>query len=102
MQIKKPPTKFVDEETRARVESYSIDGSPYSQIDIRRGDDAITLKARKERTGELITMELTKTGELYRGVETDDLRARSEIHADIQDALQLAGFTLVDKGVRQY
>ena len=101
MIVNNPPQRFVDSEENP-IESIKPEGSRYEQIDIKRMDDTIEMRAKEAGTDRVTEFTATLTDQMFRGVTEDDGRRPREMEQDLRDALRLVGYTLVDRQVKGY
>lgn len=100
MLVNQPPERFVDTSDDQPIESIRPEGSRYARIDIKRLDDGVHVKAQ-EHNGAVTELTADTTDQMYCGVDISGKRRR-DIDDDIQDALQLLGYCVVDRNTRQY
>ena len=102
MQVTTPPQRFVDQSDGCAVEEIQPEGSRFKKIAIKKLDDSIEVRALEHGTENVIefTADLTET--LNQGVEPTGDTRRADIDDDIEDALTLVSYTLIDPDVQGY
>ena len=101
MIVTQPPKRFLDEDDGSPIESIEPEGSRFEQIDVKRTDDGVEVRAKEAGTGEVTEIQAPLTEQMFRGVSADGDRPR-EIDDDIRDALSLVGYALVDDQIKGY
>lgn len=102
MKVTNPPQKLIDESDGQPVEEINPDGSRFEKIAVKELDDGVEVRARERGTDEVTAFVAESTDELYGGVSVEGTDRRRDIDDDVQDALQLVGYTLVDESVKAY
>lgn len=101
MIVNDPPQRFVDSEDNP-IESIEPEGSRYEQIDIKRTDDGIVVKAKEAGTDRITEFSATMTDQMFRGVELDDGRRPRELDEDFRAILKMVGYQVVDRQIKGY
>lgn len=102
MQVKKPPTRFVDKKDGNPIEQFKPQGSRYEVIEIKRTDDGVHIKTQEAGTDKVDEFIASLTDQMYRGVSPDDGTRRRDIDDDVLDALHQAGYVTIDQSVKRY
>lgn len=101
MIVNDPPERFVDPDGNP-IESIKPEGSRYEQIDIKKTDDEVVVKAKAAGTDEIAEFSATLTGQMFRGVKLDDGRRPRELDEDFRTVLQMVGYQVVDRQIKGY
>lgn len=101
MIVQHPPDRLIDESDGSPIESIQPTGSRFERIDIKRRDDTVIVRAQEGGTDTVIEFEAELIEQLFRGVDVKGKRRR-DVDDDIQDALQLVGYSIVDRDTRAY
>ena len=101
MIVNDPPQRFVDSNDNP-IESIEPEGSRYEQIDIKKTDDEIEVRAKEAGTDRVTEFTATLTDQMFRGVELDDGRRPHELDEDFRAILQMVGYQVVDRHIKGY
>lgn len=102
MEVKSKPQAFVDESDDRPIREIEPVGSRFDAIAIKRLKDSIEVRARKHGTDNIIEFQAETIDQLYRGVSIQGDVSRRDLDDDLEDALQLLGYTAVDRDTRSY
>jgi hypothetical protein len=103
MEVQSPPTKFVDQEDGQPIRSVEPVGSRYQEIAVKKlKDGGVEIRAVEHGTEEITEFQATLTDEMYRGVDLQHETRRRTLDNDIEDVLQLLGYTVTDPRAKGY
>jgi hypothetical protein len=101
MIVQHPPDRLIDQSDGSPIESIKPTGSRFERIDIKRRNDTIVVRAKEGGTDNVVEFEMELIEQLFRGVDVKGKRRR-DVDDDIQDALQLVGYSIVDRDTQAY
>jgi hypothetical protein len=99
MRVTQQPQRFIDEQDGQPIEEIEPEGSRFKSIAIKRLDDGIEVRALEHGTENVVEVTAELTEQRYRGVEVAD---DTSVDDDLEDAMELFGYTLIDKAVKSY
>jgi hypothetical protein len=74
----------------------------FDQVEVKGNGEALLVMARESATGNIVKMEATLSNKTLRGVFVESESRRRDVRDDLQDALELLGYTVLDQEVQQY
>ena len=102
MQVTQPPQRYVDQDDDRVIKEIEPEGSRFKKIAIKKLDDAVEVRALEHGTENTVEFTADITEKLYQGVEPRGETTRSDIDDDIEDALSLVAYAVIDSSVQGY
>lgn len=101
MYVTNPPARLIDEEDGHPIEQLTPHASRFGQIEIKKQNNALTIRAHDDSTNEILEFNGELTNQTLRGITITGGRRR-DIDDDVLDALQLLGYTVIDPATQHY
>jgi len=95
MHVEQPPEQLIDQSDGHPIERIRPSGSRYDIIAVKATDTEIVVKAHEGASDSTNSWRFPLQEKLLQAAGIDDQRRR-DIDDDIQDAVQLVGYTLSD------
>ncbi len=102
MYVSEPPKRYVDEQDGQPIQQIRPASSMFDQVEVKGNGEALLVMARESATGNIVKMEAALSDKTLRGVFVESESRRRDVRDDLQDALELLGYTVLDQEVQQY
>lgn len=102
MQVIDPPQRYIDKETDDPIEQIKPQGSRFEKIEVQQSEDKLTIMALESADNEVHEYEAPIVEKMLRGVRVRGTPRRRDMAEDLQDALELLGYTVLDTQIQQY